>query len=184
MSVTLYLVRHTHVDVPSGICYGTTDVSVADTFEEEVSAVQKKLCGVSFDRCYCSPLSRCLHLALELSESVTPDERLKELNFGTWEMMSWEEIYREEGSKEWFEDYINTPTPCGESYRMMEDRIKDFITAQPDDSRLLVVTHAGPIRAFLHLLTDCSVAEAYDRSIGYGEVIRLQYEPNEITTTI
>lgn len=177
MSVTLYLVRHTHVDVPSGICYGTTDVPLSKTFAQEVTEVQRKLRGLTFDRCYCSPLSRCLHLALEVAETVIPDERLKELDFGMWEMMTWEEIYRQGESKAWFDDYIHTPTPCGESYQMMEDRILDFLSDQPDHSQLLVVTHAGPIRAFLSLLTDCTVAEAYGRSIGYGEVIRLEYEP-------
>lgn len=32
----LYLVRHTRVDVPSGICYGQTDVPLADSFETEM----------------------------------------------------------------------------------------------------------------------------------------------------
>lgn len=176
MSTTLYLVRHTHVDVPSGICYGVTDVPTAPSFESEAEEVRQRLEGVSVDRCYCSPLSRCLYLAMELTEVVTPDERLKELDFGLWEMMSWEDIYREEGSKEWFDDYVNVATPMGESYRMMEDRIREFICDQPDGAHLLVVTHAGPIRAFLSLLTDLSVADAYDRSIGYGEVIRLEYD--------
>ena len=176
MSVTLYLVRHTHVDVPSGICYGISDVALAATFEEEAEIVRQELAGVKFDKCFCSPLSRTLHLAMVLSEVVVPDDRLRELDFGTWEMMSWEDIYKDEGSKEWFDDYVHARTPLGESYEMMEARIRDFIDDLEDGSTVLVVTHAGPIRAFLSLLTDCTVTEAYDRSIAYGEVIRIDID--------
>jgi len=32
----IYLIRHTTPDVAKGICYGQTDLDVANTFEEEV----------------------------------------------------------------------------------------------------------------------------------------------------
>lgn len=180
MSVSLHLVRHTRVAVPAGICYGVADVPTAETFGEELEEIKVRTTGIVADKCYCSPLSRCLRLAIELAEVVIPDERLKELDFGLWEMMSWEDIYREEGSEAWFEDYVHVPTAGGESYQMLENRVRDFLGEQENGSHILVVTHAGPIRACLSLLTEMTVAEAYERSIGYGEVIHIEYEPKDI----
>ena len=32
--MVVYLIRHTSVDVPQGVCYGQTDVPLNPTFEE------------------------------------------------------------------------------------------------------------------------------------------------------
>ena len=39
----IYLVRHTRVDMPAGICYGNSDVALAETFEEEARKVREQL---------------------------------------------------------------------------------------------------------------------------------------------
>jgi alpha-ribazole phosphatase len=39
----IYLIRHTSVDVPKGLCYGQSNVSLTKTFEEEAKVIQKKL---------------------------------------------------------------------------------------------------------------------------------------------
>ena len=35
--MVVYLIRHTSVDVPQGVCYGQTDVPLNPTFEEEAA---------------------------------------------------------------------------------------------------------------------------------------------------
>ena len=87
----VYLVRHTSVDVPKGISYGQTDVPLKSSFEEEASLTRKNLDGLTFDQVYCSPLSRCTRLAAFCGyPEAIRDARLKELNFGDWEMKSWD----------------------------------------------------------------------------------------------
>lgn len=39
----IFLIRHTSVDVPPGVCYGQTDVPLKPTFEQE-AAITKKIC--------------------------------------------------------------------------------------------------------------------------------------------
>ena len=39
----IYLVRHTTPAIEKGVCYGQTDLNVAETFEEEVELVLKNL---------------------------------------------------------------------------------------------------------------------------------------------
>ena len=61
--MTITLIRHTSVNVPSGICYGQSDVDVSGNFEFEAPIVKDKLASNRFDAVYSSPLQRCEKLA-------------------------------------------------------------------------------------------------------------------------
>lgn len=167
----LYLVRHTRVALPSGICYGQSDVALAETFSDEAAIIVKKLQDIRFEKVYSSSLSRCAHLSEQLANDISFDNRLKELNFGDWEMIPWEAIFDTEEGKEWFADYVNQRCPNGESYADMLARISQFITDLPDtDGNVLIVTHAGIVRAFRIILENWSVKKAFDKPVAYGQV--------------
>lgn len=170
----IYLVRHTQVAMPKGICYGSTDVELAPSFESEAEAVKQKLSGISFGASYSSPLTRCQRLAQQLTDSYVVDHRLSEYTFGDWECLPWDTIYAQPYGKRWFNDYVNVSTPNGESYIEMTQRIKSFIEALPSlPQPILIVTHAGIIRSFLVQLMGYTVGASFDRSIAYGEVVRI-----------
>ena len=71
--------RHTAVDVPQGVCYGQTDVPLKPTFETEATKRQPILQGLSFDKVYTSPLTRCVRLPFAATRCRTgrPLERTK-----------------------------------------------------------------------------------------------------------
>ena len=50
--MVVYLIRHTSVDVPQGVCYGQTDVPLNPTFEEEAAQTSARLKGLQFDKVY------------------------------------------------------------------------------------------------------------------------------------
>lgn len=113
-------------------------------------------------------------LARELSGNFTIDERIKEYNFGSWENKDWNDIYASDEGKKWFDDYVNTVCPQGESFRMMLERVAYFIDDLPSGAEnLLIVTHAGIIRAFLIILKGYTVGQAFDTPVAYGEIIRI-----------
>lgn len=173
--MNIYLLRHTHVDVPKGICYGNSDVGLAKTFPEELLAVKKQLQDISFAKTYSSPLKRCVTLAENLSKSVIIDERIREYNFGEWERMTWDDIYALDKGKKWFNDYVNVACPQGESFEMMLQRVDKFLGELPDtDENILVVTHAGIIRAILILLENYTVNQAFDTPVAYGQIIMIE----------
>jgi alpha-ribazole phosphatase len=169
----LYLVRHTRVDVPPGVCYGQSDVPLADSFETESASVLSQLSAMQFDRAYSSPLSRCAKLGRLLSPCLQLDDRLKELDFGEWEYREWDAIFHSEAGQKWFADYLNEACPGGESYRDMLRRVAHFIDdLPPTGGDILIVTHAGVIRAFRFLLekTPTSVDTIFNRPVAYGEI--------------
>lgn len=171
----LYLVRHTQVDMPKGICYGHADVGLAETFPQELAAIKQRLNGIRFAKAYSSPLKRCVTLARELSDDFTVDNRIKEFNFGEWERVAWNDIYEQEHGKKWFDDYVNVVCPNGESFAMMLARVRNFIEELPrTDENILIVTHAGIIRAFLMVLRNFTVNQAFDTPVAYGEVMTIQ----------
>jgi alpha-ribazole phosphatase len=168
----LTVVRHTSVNVPAGVCYGFTDVSLNASFEVEALTVKEGLRGETFDKIYSSPLSRCTLLAGYCGFSnLELDARLKELNFGDWEMKSWMEIDQAE-TKAWFANWLNYPTKNGESYTMMQKRVNAFM----DDIKFkekennCIFTHGGVIRLIHVYLGLYSLEESFEFPVEYGQI--------------
>ena len=112
----VYLVRHTRTEVPPGICYGWSDVDVADTFPQEAADVRRHLSGIEFDQAYTSPLRRAVKLADYCGfTTAIRDDRLKEMNMGRWEMQSYDKI-DDPALQEWYKDYMHLPATGGESF--------------------------------------------------------------------
>lgn len=173
----IILIRHTKVATKEGTCYGQTDVELAPGFDKEKKSIQKKLSHNKFDTVYASPLSRCKKLAEALFPNleINYDDRLKELNFGSWEGLNWDQISSSEEAEAFFADYINTTCPGGESYQDMLKRVSAFyeeIKVKHKDGQIAIVSHGGPIRAFLCLIEEITPKEAFERKVDYGEVIK------------
>lgn len=151
----LYAIRHTSVAVEPGICYGQSDVDVAASFLQEMNAVKEEISGNHFHKIFSSPLQRCRKLAEHLfpNQQILFDDRLKELNFGEWELKCWDAIYNSPLGKHWMEDYQNLPTLNGESYPEMRARIAEWLNELKAEEleALVVVSHAGVIRVLKHL---------------------------------
>ncbi|WP_319499461.1 alpha-ribazole phosphatase [uncultured Draconibacterium sp.] len=162
----IYAIRHTSVDVKPGICYGQTDVDVAESFYEEQNHLLRELERVTFDSVLSSPLLRCRKLA----ESLFPDleihfdSRLKELNFGDWEMLSWDEIYAQPEGKIWMDNYQTLPTKNGESYPEMVERVSAFIREieKREVENIAIVAHAGVIRILKSLIEDVPISQLFE----------------------
>ncbi len=171
----LYCIRHTKVDVPLGICYGQSDVGLADSYLDEMELASLQLKGLKFDQIYSSPLNRCKTLAEDLfpNEPLKFDNRLKELNFGDWEMKSWDEISKTEEAKQWFEDFVNLRSPNGESFIDQIERTKNFLTDLQNEkySSVLLVVHGGIIRAINCIVNDIKPIDAFKTKVDYGEIM-------------
>ena len=168
----LTMVRHTSVDVPAGVCYGFSDVALNSSFEAEAEIVKSHLGTKSFDKIYSSPLSRCTKLAKFCGYSdYTTDDRIKELNFGDWELKSWMEIDKLEAAA-WFADWLNYPAKNGESYAMMQKRVNAFL----DDLRKIeldsvcIFAHGGVIRLAHVYFGIHPIEESFEFAVEYGQV--------------
>ena len=171
----IYLVRHTSPAIEKGICYGQTDLDLAETFEKEAIEVLQKL-PKKLDAVYSSPLKRCAYLAQKIGNNIILDDRLKELDFGSWEMQKWDDIPLSE-IQPWYNDFVNTTTLNGESYQDLQNRVLDFYKdlLEEGHSSVAIITHSGVIRSLLAHINNIALKDSFEGiNIGYGEVIRVQ----------
>ena len=85
----LHLIRHPRPAIEPGICYGQSDIGLAES-ALEVATRLKPLLPDAYT-VHASPLLRARLLAEALG-TPTLDERLKEIHFGDWEGRSFESI--------------------------------------------------------------------------------------------
>lgn len=174
----LHLIRHTSLAVPSGICYGQSDVDVAASFYAELEQLKNKLAGIEFDAVYASPLQRCSKLAYALDVApITLDERLKELHFGDWEMQAWDAIPRDIFDV-WAQDYANLSPPNGESFSALYARCLDFIeevSSHSQDKNIAIVTHGGVIRAMLANALNMPLKGLFRIVVDYASVTQISF---------
>ncbi|MDD4968732.1 MAG: alpha-ribazole phosphatase [Paludibacter sp.] len=168
-------IRHTSVAVPTGICYGQSDVDVSPTFETEAQQVLSKLQGTSFDAVYCSPLARCRKLAYFCGfPAPVIDTRLMELNFGAWEMKPWANI-NDPQLQPWFDNWLTEIPTKGESFQQLIFRVEEFLNEikKIPFQHIAIFTHAGVIRAAGIITGRFQVGEAFDYQVLYGDLFKI-----------
>lgn len=181
----LYLVRHTQPQVAAGICYGQTDLAVADNFPLEVAKVQQKLAHLTSAHLYSSPLQRCADLAKQFTHlgNLQHDARIMELNFGDWEMQKWDDIPN--GVIEaWAEDHVLQAPPNGESFQALSQRCVEFlreVSANTQHENIVIFTHAGAIRALLAHVLGLPLHHAFRLHIDYASVSVVRTEHQHST---
>lgn len=137
----LILVRHPKPEVAPGLCYGSTDLTVAPAQLEQTLAALRLPADLPI---YSSPLQRCAVLAERLSASPVYDARLVEMHFGVWEMRAWDDIPRAEIDA-WAADMVHYRPGGGESVLQMATRIDAFYHQLPRDGAV-IICHAGAMR--------------------------------------
>ncbi len=170
--MSVMLVRHTRPAIEAGICYGRTDLAVADTFAEESREVLASLRDA--DVLITSPLLRCRKLASKIGTAfgLTPqiDERVQEIDFGSWENRPWSEIPRREIDA-WADDFLHANPHGGESVSMLWERtIAALNDYRKSRLRHIVVTHSGVMKA---AFAGDDGSGDYRQEFDYGAVVAL-----------
>lgn len=167
----LVLVRHTSVAGVQGLCYGRTEVALAESFEADAAAVRAALPPGPWPL-VASPARRCRRLAETFGIAMTIDPRLGEIDFGAWEGRAWDDLPRAILDR-WCADFVNRRPPGGESFAELAARAEAFVAdmARRHEGRTLVaVTHAGIIRALLAPRRGLPYTEAFSIAAPHGSV--------------
>ena len=166
----IHVIRHSPVKFNKNRCYGSLDVPLANTFENDVKKINKLLDN-DYNIIYCSPKNRCFKLAnaLELKNILT-DQRLSELDFGDWEGKLWSDINKKD-LKSWMEDFVKIPAGNGESLNQMFIRVSGFIEDLRNEKfdKVLIITHSGVIRCIWGYLLEIPLKNIFKIPVGYFE---------------
>lgn len=182
----LHLVRHPQPAIAPGLCYGASDIAVAQAELVRVCAALRGAGLPGHMPVYSSPLQRCARLAQRLQPSgVRFDSRLAEMNFGSWEMLPWSAISRREIDA-WAADPLSYRPGGAENVLDVARRVAAFAAELREElaggggAEALLVCHAGTMRLLCAMQGGAPLEQAALRAtatphdIGYGETILLK----------
>ena len=173
--------RHPRPLVGSRVCYGRMDVALAEPAAVGAAALIEAAWmqdgGMPIERIISSPLSRALDVArvvaAETGAPLRTDDRLVELDFGTWEGQPWATLPRAEIDA-WAADPLHYQPGGGECVMDVLRRVRHAWTGIASAAETtLVLTHAGPIRCLLHIAQGVPLLQAIQAGIAYGSVTPL-----------
>lgn len=149
--MTIYLIRHGRTEANEKRLYcGSTDLPLSESGKEELRRLHYDIKNVRF---LTSGMKRT-NETLEILFGAVPfeeDPRFRELNFGIFEMHSYNELRNTPAYQAWItgDNEANIP-PEGESGLQMKRRV---LAAFPDlREDTLLVTHGGVIAAIMEYL--------------------------------
>ncbi|AHI64755.1 alpha-ribazole phosphatase [Burkholderia thailandensis] len=178
------LIRHPAVAIDEGVCYGSSDVPLAAGAAAGAAAILRRLSALGAapaaraSRVWSSPLARCANVARVLADDVRVpveiDSRLREIDFGAWEMRSWDAIGRDALDR-WSADLMHSREHGGESAAQFVARVRPALAAlAASASASWVVTHAGVMRALASHALDVPLEALLARPIAMGGIVWLR----------
>jgi len=160
VGVKLFLIRHGQTEGNAqGRYQGSLETHLTEEGKQQAICAKKYLSNVRFSNIYSSPMKRTMETAKIISDGTTHDikvrEDLRELNFGKWEGLKFEEInerYRQD-YQNWLNDPYASPPTDGESFSALvlraDNALKKIVTENPDGSSVAIITHGGVILALI-----------------------------------
>lgn len=172
--MSIYLIRHTEIDLPKGMCYGQLDAPLKKTHLRDFSKI-KKLLPKNYGQVISSPHQNCVELAKFLDENYTTDQSLLELNFGDWEGQLWQDINTEE-LKNWSENIVHARPKNGENLLELFQRVSQFFNKlrMNESENIVVVCHTGVIRCLIASMMHIPLERIFQIQVGYNHVYRFE----------
>jgi broad specificity phosphatase PhoE len=129
--LTLILTRHGRAAANDIMLGGQLDVPLTADGRAEADALGRRLAGVRIDRIVVSPMIRALETAqvVAAGRPIEVDERLRELDYGRWEGLTYPEIDAVDPAlrARWEHDPAATHSPGGESGDDVAGRALSFL---------------------------------------------------------
>lgn len=158
----LYLIRHGETNSNKDFRFiGNTDDPLSEEGLVQAKETAASLIGVDIKAIYSSDLKRAMQTAEIIAKShsleVKAKNSLREIDFGDWELLTYDDIdvLYHDIFKRWLADPVNTQIPGGESWKQFRGRIlfavKEIVD-QEKDGNVIVVLHGGPIKLLVSYL--------------------------------
>ncbi len=181
---TLYLVRHGVAEDAEGRALGWTDQPLAAEGRARIEELAATWNDLPPSRCWVSDLRRTRETAAILATRwptiVEPEPRLREMHFGEWDGRAWAELESADGERlaAWMADWTTARTPGGEGWPDLLARVESWCdelraAAEQGAGPLVVVAHAGSLRAILGVLLDLPAVALFKLRIERGAVTEL-----------
>jgi len=156
--MNLLLIRHGQTDWNRAQRFqGQSDIPLNETGRKQAQALAERLAAEPFDAVYSSDLQRATETASIIRRSgFQPDTRLREVHFGDWEGLTYDEIKAKhpEPLAAWEADIFKNAPPNGETLEELSVRVQsmlDELREKHEDQNVLVVAHGGVLQTLICL---------------------------------
>jgi alpha-ribazole phosphatase/probable phosphoglycerate mutase len=175
------LIRHGKTDLAGRFC-GHSDPPLNGAGLLQVQQLVGRLADSPPEVIYASDLHRAMQTAQVIAErfglSLHIRPGLREISFGAWEGLAWNEIEEQypRQAKLWIEQYPAGSIPSGEAFEMFQLRVRtelEFLLEQAENRAVVAVTHGGFIRTALAHFYGFSADVAYAKSASYAAIVPL-----------
>jgi broad specificity phosphatase PhoE len=152
--VHLVLLRHAQAELHGCFC-GHSNPPLTIAGHREIPGIIQRISSIPPSTVWCSDLQRAEQTAIPIAKhfgvTCRTSSVLREMNFGQWEGLSWEEVDTQfpEDARAWTEWFPYHRPPGGESFHEFRMRVVTELARLAKESEpgyTLVVTHAGFIR--------------------------------------
>jgi alpha-ribazole phosphatase len=181
MSGAALFIRHAETAMAGRFC-GHSDPDLNAQGRAQLGPLAQLLSAEPIEWVYSSDLRRARSTAeaiaacRDIPSALRP--ALREIDFGQWEGLSWNEIEQldPEYARQWMALYPHLPAPAGESFQSFEARVVEEVNLllARHAGPIAVVTHAGVLRVVLQHLCGCSEPEAWQQTQPYCCVVRYE----------
>ncbi|MBQ8796932.1 MAG: histidine phosphatase family protein [Oscillospiraceae bacterium] len=172
--MTIYLIRHGKTEANEKHLYcGSTDLPLSETGKAELQNLHYDIKNVRFITSGMKRTNETLRILFgDVPYKV--DSRFKEVDFGIFEMHSYEELKDTSDYQTWLSDNneANVP-PEGESGEQMKERVLAAFSEIKEDT--CIITHGGVIAAIMEHLFPNAQKNRYEWQPSPGRGYQVNY---------
>jgi alpha-ribazole phosphatase len=179
---TIYLVRHGIAEGQEGCAVGHCDLPLSARGAEAIRRLAATWEGAPPDAFHASDLQRAQESAKILGSgwhlSILSDPRLREMSFGEWDGLPWEELHARDGERfaTWTREWWTARVPGGEGYPDLAVRARawlaEILAAKPHGT-IVAVAHGGSIRALLAQALEMPAERIFNLRLDHAHVTGL-----------
>jgi broad specificity phosphatase PhoE len=176
---SILLIRHAETDLAGKFC-GHSNPELNAAGEQRLHSMVEEVALLEIERIYSSDLRRAARTAIAIGERIGVGlefrPALREIHFGLWEGLSWEEVQRKYAAEaqQWLGEFRTRSAPQGETYQNFGARVQaefERLIHQSETIRQAVITHRGVMQYALTRYFGFSESEAWQRTESYGAMV-------------
>ncbi|SDL30267.1 alpha-ribazole phosphatase [Paenibacillus sp. OK060] len=167
---------------------GHTDIGLLPEAKQELSSLREQCSDITCDALYCSDMLRCQqtlsHIASSQMGQAKLDARLREIDFGQWEGLTYDQLKDNSQYRDWIDAPHEVTPPSGEPWTAFAARIDSFMeeclmsfspilhSRSINVPKVAVITHGGVIRYIVSRLIPNQ--DFWDTQVVPGQAIKIR----------
>ncbi len=181
--------RHAEVERRyQSIFGGRIDMALSPKGHEQAAALAAYVKGRPFAALYASPMQRVQQTLAPMLNGrlkITVLSELREVDFGDWTGLSWEEVQAKFGISafSWLQQLESNAIPNAESAESLRSRLEpclNDILKQHPGAQVAVLCHGGVIRMLLALLLKRPFSAMAPFEIEYASLTKIRCTPGRV----